>query len=260
YQATYSSSALAKALSKEDAHVHRGPGALKILLGSGDPPGVDACGSLKGKEHAMERGPSSSAHGPDRGLKLTKILGTLLDTSPPYTHSLLRHPPYARDRNGGQRERAGWGGDGVDEAPTLVAKRRNVFDEVEMDLGNLGSVRVGKKREDASTVLRDRAAVAAPKASILRHVKAISDSEDEELTTQYVPVYDSENEGGAVKIAGGREQSDSGSESGRAGEGEPGKAPEVGMTLELTYITDPALFARDAQTRRPRPNPPFPPS
>ncbi|KAG6904185.1 hypothetical protein DXG01_011993, partial [Tephrocybe rancida] len=98
YQATYSSSALAKALSKEDARVHRGPGALKILLGSGDPPGVDARSSSKGKERATERGPSSSAHGPDRGLKLTKILGTLLDTSPPYARSLLRHPPYAGDR------------------------------------------------------------------------------------------------------------------------------------------------------------------
>ncbi|KAG6904697.1 hypothetical protein DXG01_007832 [Tephrocybe rancida] len=153
--------------------------------------------------------------------RLLLLTGTLLEGSAPLPESAER--TLAGGGGGrGQGERAGWGGGGVDEAPTLVATRGNVFDEVEMDLGNLGSVRVGKKREDASIALRDRAAVAALKADILRRVKAISDSEDEEQPTQYVLVYDSENEGGAVKIAGGGEQSDSGSESGREGEGEPG--------------------------------------
>ncbi|KAG6918737.1 hypothetical protein DXG01_012222 [Tephrocybe rancida] len=298
YQATYSlSTTLSKALSKEDARVDvlesalsslapasnsrkRDPGALKILLGSGVPPGVDARSSSKGKERATERGPSPEAHDPDIDLKLTQILDILPDTSPSYARALLKYPTYAGDPEnvigallegsaplpdsveltlegggggGGEGgEIGGWGGgNGADEALAIVAERRNVFDEVEMDLG---SVRVGKKREDASTALRDRAAIAALKADILRRAEAISDEEDEEDQTRNALAYDSDEEliKVKVKVSGDGEQSD---ESGSDAEGgdedpEPGKARDVETVLELAYIADPALFARDAQTRR----------
>ncbi|KAG6918738.1 hypothetical protein DXG01_012223 [Tephrocybe rancida] len=257
----------------------RDPGALNILLGSGVPPGVDARSSSKGKERATERGHSPEAHDPDIDLKLTQILDILPDTSPSYARALLRHPPFAGDPEkvigallegsaplpesaeltpggggggGGKgEERDRWGGgDGVDETLAIVVERRNVFDEVEMDLG---SVRVGKKREDAFIALRDHAAIAALKADILRRAETISDSDDEDQTRNALAYDSDEVIKLKLKLGGEGEQSDESNADSDADGGdqdpEPGKAQDVQTILELAYIADLALFARDARTR-----------
>ncbi|KAG6918740.1 hypothetical protein DXG01_012225, partial [Tephrocybe rancida] len=187
-----------------------------------------------------ERGTSPEAHDPDIDLKLTQILDSLPDTSPSYARALLRHPPFARDKwlerclKGLHRfliqPNLHWEAEVVEgkrrevaddsEALALVAERRNVFDDVEMDLG---SVWVGKKWEDASTALRDRAAMAALKADILRRAEALSDSSGGEFQTRDVVAYDSDDEviKVRVKLGGEGEQSDeSESESDAEGGGE----------------------------------------
>ncbi|KAG6905488.1 hypothetical protein DXG01_002418 [Tephrocybe rancida] len=112
-----------------------------------------------------------------------------------------------------------------------MAKRRNVFDELEMEMG---SVRVGKKQEDASTALRDRVAVAALKADILRRTEAISDSEDKEQIIMSLHMT--------------RMRSDDDSEAEGEDE-EPARAQDTQTILKLAYIADPAVFSKDEDTK-----------
>jgi activating signal cointegrator complex subunit 2 len=167
--------------------------------------------------------------------------------------------------------------------------RHNAFDD---DIMDLSLVHFGKKRclscilsllanllmkwfdgrQDEATVLHDRKFIEEMKADILRRAEAISDDEDEDVIRPGAEdVYGGEEKetimaeyeeeldlGGPsrLKVLGDGEQS---SEDGVDDEDQEG--PRDGKTrhespetiLELAYIRDPGLFARDAQTRRGKP-------
>ncbi|CAE6446410.1 unnamed protein product [Rhizoctonia solani] len=130
---------------------------------------------------------------------------------------------------------------------SLLAERRNVFDDDEMDYSRL---RIGKKRaENADTILNDKSFIAAQKAEILRRATEVSDAEsewksDEEKRPTAVAFFDDDDEyGGGGVVNDGEATSESDSED----EGDAG-GPEIG--LELAWLEDDQVFERDAETRR----------
>ncbi|KAG8691902.1 hypothetical protein FRC11_005695 [Ceratobasidium sp. 423] len=133
------------------------------------------------------------------------------------------------------------------QAKSLLAERRNVFDDDEMDYSRL---RIGKKRaENADTILNDKSFIAAQKAEILRRATEVSDAEsewksDEEKRPTVVAFFDDDDEyGGGGVVNDGEATSESDSE----GEGDVG-GPET--ALELAWLEDDQVFERDAETRR----------
>ncbi|KAG6817120.1 hypothetical protein H0H87_012641 [Tephrocybe sp. NHM501043] len=146
------------------------------------------------------------------------------------------------------------GRSGDDDVREYVNERRNIFDNEVMDFSQL---RVGKAREDALNVLRDRTFIEQMKADILRRAEAISeDEEDEEAVGFLGPkpkginvAFDEDEEGvAAVKVGGDGEESDeSDSDDEETGEA---KLQDIETILELAYIRDPKIFDRDGQTRR----------
>ncbi|KAI0090405.1 hypothetical protein BDY19DRAFT_770952 [Irpex rosettiformis] len=150
-------------------------------------------------------------------------------------------------------------------------ERRNVFDDEVMDVSQL---RVGKKRcvaricsfcatnqcyragrDDAQTILQDRAYIEQMKADILRRAEEISDEEDDDDDGDgmegrgkgMVVAFEDELDDGALKVRDGEESQDEGSEDETDDDAKP-ETPET--ILELAYIADPKVFDRDAQTRR----------
>ncbi|GLB42322.1 putative CUE domain protein [Lyophyllum shimeji] len=259
-------------------------GALKILLrSSGVAPGIDnrgnggrvrstASGKGKGKERALAPEPRV----PDLDVKISQVLDVLPEYPPEYVRALLERGEYggdaekvvgallegtAPDAEALGREKAverrieskqGAGGAGVkDDVGRYVEERRNVFDDEVLDVTQL---RVGKRREDESMVLRDRTFIEQMKADILRRAEAISDDEEVEDDDAMkgkkglVLAFDDEDEagaGGGLKIGGDGEESDV-----DEGEVEDAKPQSPETILELAYLRDPKLFDRDAQTRR----------
>ncbi|OCH86144.1 hypothetical protein OBBRIDRAFT_890685 [Obba rivulosa] len=141
----------------------------------------------------------------------------------------------------------------------LTKERMNIFNEESIDISQ---VRKGKKNVDDATILRDRKYIEEMKADILRRAEELAALEDEEEALEStqdkgkIVAYEDElDDGGAIKVRDGDESElegtdteDDGAEVDGQTDAEPKIQPET--ILELTYIRDPALFNRDAQTRR----------
>jgi activating signal cointegrator complex subunit 2 len=98
-------------------------------------------------------------------------------------------------------------------------------------------------------MLRDRAAIDQMKADILRRAEAMSDGEEDDDGGKAAEVDHDLDFGDEVKVIGDGEASSEGEDDGDEDAAPPLKAtPET--VLELAYIRDPELFARDANTRR----------
>ncbi|KAF5355264.1 hypothetical protein D9758_006046 [Tetrapyrgos nigripes] len=245
---------------------HKNPGVLKLLLrSSGVPVGVDNLG--KGKH--VDKGKakevylsepvhaSSSNPDPDLDVKISQVLDIFPDQSPEYIKALLSHSSYPFHGNPEKLIEALLEGTAPPYEQLLqteetsvpankeaysVSERRNIFDDNEMDLSKL---RVGKKAENETTFLRDRAFIEQMKADILRRAEQLSDEEDEEMEERKEETLAFEDDvelDGHVKVLGDGEES---------GEDSDEEAPQGSETiLELAYIRDPKLFDRDANTRR----------
>ncbi|KAF5379082.1 hypothetical protein D9615_005913 [Tricholomella constricta] len=269
-------------------------GVLKILLrSSGIAPGIDnrgnggrvrstadfdgaSVGNGKGKEKAPAPGPSRV---PDIDVKITQVLDILPEHPPDYIRALLEYPSYEgnpekviealldgttpthEELESSLASEHGTSGGHVDDVAKYVNERKNIFDDEVMDVTQL---RIGKKSEDASVVLRDRTFIEQMKADILRRAEEFSDDEEEEEVeasqtsgtatkgTGVVLAFDDEDEVGAkgVKISGDGEESDDSHEKEDDEERDTSKPQSPETILELAYIRDPKLFERDAQTRR----------
>ncbi|KAG5724928.1 CUE domain-containing protein 3 [Termitomyces sp. T112] len=272
-------------------------GALKILIrSSGIAPGIDNRGdggrlrstqglvdttSRKGKGKATQPtlvAPSlatsslgSTSSVPDIDIKITQVLDIFPDHAPNYVRALLEYATF-----GGDPEKvvmalldgsapssedlesmaAATAISDADDVGRFVNERKNVFDDEIMDVSKL---RVGKAKEDASHVLRDRSFIEQMKADILRRAEAISDEEEEEVFPSSKPrgadyAFDEEEDTGpsGIKVAGdGEESNDSETDNDDVQDVErPPKSLDAETILELAYIKDPKLFDRDAQTRR----------
>lgn len=98
-------------------------------------------------------------------------------------------------------------------------------------------------------MLRDRAAIDQMKADILRRAEAMSDGEEDDDGGKAAEVDHDLDFGDEVKVIGDGEASSEGEDDGDEDAAPPLKAtPET--VLELAYLRDPELFARDANTRR----------
>lgn len=98
-------------------------------------------------------------------------------------------------------------------------------------------------------MLRDRAAIDQMKADILRRAEAMSDEEEDDDGGKVAGVDHDLDFGDEVKVIGDGEASSEGEDDGDEDVVPPLKVtPET--VLELAYIRDPELFARDANTRR----------
>ncbi|KZT53103.1 hypothetical protein CALCODRAFT_475096 [Calocera cornea HHB12733] len=226
--------------------------------------GTSRTGDAKGKSKAAV----TSDDGSELELKVTQVLDILPDESPERIRACLRYPkfggsvesvvaallegnvpeeamsltePDAKDR--GQEQ----------EAFPLLEKRRNVFDDAPLDFSKL---RIGKTRDNADGLLRDRTHLDAIKADILRRVQEMSEDEDEEADAKggKIVAFEEELDDGmepssAVKVTNDGEESEEGDDD-EAGEPQQAKKVDVETVLEQTYIRDPKLFDRDAATRR----------
>ncbi|KAK0237913.1 hypothetical protein EDD85DRAFT_906763 [Armillaria nabsnona] len=251
---------LESALKSLEGEGEKGPGVLKLIIhSSGVPPGVDNRGKSskdKGKGKAAPP-PEITPSDPDIDLKVSQVLDIFPDYPPDYISTLLVHPSYPYRGNPEKLIEALLEGTAPPEddvalhtsQPSMPSNeliyakgRQNVFDDEKMDLTQL---RLGKKREDETAIMRDRTFMEQMKADILRRAEEISDEEeDEEGTTG---AFDEEDLGSTVKVGGDGEESD------EEGVGEievaPVKQPPETI-LELAYIQDPKQFDRDANTRR----------
>ncbi|KAG5643646.1 hypothetical protein DXG03_000572 [Asterophora parasitica] len=279
-------------LSSSSGSRTKDAGVLKILISSsGITPGIDnrgnggrvrstadaypqtVGGSGKGKEKAPEHVPAPS-HIPDIDIKTTQVLDILPEHPPEYVRALLEYPSYSgnpekvieallegtapsfeeMEPHTAVDQEKGAGGSN-DDFGRYVSERRNIFDDEEMDFSQL---RIGKRSEDASTVLKDRTFIEQMKADILRRAEEISDDEEEEevdgdpssapVKKGIVLAFDDE-EDVRVKVGGDGEESDESDDEAGGNDG-AAKPQNVETILELAYIRDPKLFDRDAATRR----------
>jgi activating signal cointegrator complex subunit 2 len=265
------------------------PGGLKFLLQSSNNGGERPRVPSPGKGKAKASTPPFKPLDHDLTQKITQVQEILPDYPPEYIRALLVHPGYSFRGDAEkvieallegtappQDEIQFPAGEGEDEF-AYTKDRNNVWDSEPMELSQ---VQLGKRRSvylswayvragidhiqsnrgDQAIALHDLALNERMKADILRRVEAMSD-EDEEfefsgsggLTTKSKPVtlaYEDELDlDAAVKVVGdgeGSSSSDEGNDSDEGGAGTP--SPET--ILELAYIQDPQLFARDAVTRR----------
>ncbi|EIM92125.1 uncharacterized protein STEHIDRAFT_143565 [Stereum hirsutum FP-91666 SS1] len=236
------SSAASSTPSSSNASKRSNPGALKLLLGSGVPPGIDNLGRRPAQPHTKPNpslglastprsfpppvAPSSSAIRDDVKAKVSEVLSILPDYEPGYIKALLQRSEYA-----GNSERVVEAllegtapppeaintasrpveSSGRTETPQVkdefefTKERRNVFDEEAMDLSK---VRVGKKSDEAS-VLRDRTFIEQMKADILRRAEEAnySDEEEEGKDVAFEEELDYIDTGAAVKVGGDGEES-----------------------------------------------------
>ncbi|KZO95407.1 hypothetical protein CALVIDRAFT_538184 [Calocera viscosa TUFC12733] len=223
--------------------------------------GASRNGDIKGKTKAAE--PLADE---ELQLKITQVLDILLDENPERIRACLRHPKF-----GGSVESVvaallegnvppdvmfsakPQAQEKDEDAFPLLATRRNAFDDVPLDFSKL---RIGKTRDNADGLLRDRTHLDAVKADILRRVQEMSDDEDEEAEADggKIVAFEEELDDGmepssAIKVTNDGEESEEG-EDDDAGEPQQAKKPDLETVLEQTYIRDPKLFDRDAATRR----------
>ncbi|KAI0250608.1 hypothetical protein BJV78DRAFT_1154921 [Lactifluus subvellereus] len=256
------------------------PGAFALLLGSaGVQHGVDnlgrGSGIVAGERAAPSRDAEAAASSSSRAAdpRVEEIRAILPDYAPAYVEALLQRTEYssvervveallegtAPPPEAVQQQRV------TSKAQTpqppdefeYTRDRRNVFDGEEMDVSRL---RIGKKRDDAMTVLSDRSFMDKMKVDILRRVEEPSDSEVEEINVfgvasdqtkgkgkvRVVAFDDDLDEVSSVRVAG------DGEESSEDGDDDEGEEPEMDpqAILELAYIANPKVFERDAATRR----------
>ncbi|KZT70368.1 hypothetical protein DAEQUDRAFT_668047 [Daedalea quercina L-15889] len=281
-----------------------GPGALKLLLrSSGAPPGIDARGrgpsaasSADGKGKGKAAATAGERADPALDAAVAQVLDILPDMPAPYVRFLLANESYpyrgdaerlvgallegtAPDQEEVERAiRAAAVGEAAEAAPVrkvedafvYTRERRNVFDEEKIDMG---SVRLGKKRDDVEALLQDRSFVQQMKADILRRAEeATYDDEGADADLYGYPADPSirakgrdvafeeeldDVEGGGVKVQDGDESEPDGETGtdgedgeGDEGEEEAGGRPRPETVLELAYLRDQRLFERDGQTRR----------
>ncbi|KAI6020020.1 hypothetical protein F5J12DRAFT_498017 [Pisolithus orientalis] len=252
----------------------RDPGALKLVLRS---PGIsplaqkDSRTLSKGKWKARERSPPlpvapSAVRDTDTDLKITQVLDIFPDHSPGYIRKLLEHPSYPFRGNAERVIEALLEGTAPAEAeletdtdametfaePRRISsdleriERRNVFDDEVMDISRL---HCGKKRHDEPIFLHNKTERERMKADILRRTQIIIADEDDEGEGEEEVAYMDDLDGfgdTSIRVTGDGEDENSSDEN-----GESAKDPVTPETiLELAYIRDPKLFARDAETRR----------
>ncbi|KAF8524284.1 hypothetical protein BU17DRAFT_43029 [Hysterangium stoloniferum] len=133
--------------------------------------------------------------------------------------------------------------------------RRNVFDDVPMDLSRL---KIGKTNSHADSLLQDRSFIEQMKADIIRRAEEIANDGDEEYeisaeTSRQPRVIfeddlDEVNNKG-VRVIGDGEDSDGG-ESDDNTALSTANIPSPETILELKYLEDPKYFDRDSKTRR----------
>lgn len=284
YQHSYNlSSTLASALrraAREDARIDlleatlrsfdiessaagtKDPGALKLIIkSSGIPPGASASGKRKvaqssNKGKAKAGRPEPEPH--DLDVEILQVMDIFPNQSPEYIRELLtqsvfknaekvieallegtapREPSVAEDVGAGKSAHT---------VPEEHIERKNVFDDEILDVSK---IRVGKKNQDEASMLRDRAAIDQMKADILRRAEAMSDGEEDDDGGKAAEVDHDLDFGDEVKVIGDGEASSEGEDDGDEDAAPPLKAtPET--VLELAYLRDPELFARDANTRR----------
>lgn len=254
------------------------PGALTLLLGSGVQHGIDNVGRgvrttgrapLSGAAGATAAPSSSRAVDP----RVEEVRAILPDYASEYVEALLRRAEYGSVESvvGALLEGTAPPQEAIQQQAEMEARtlqprdefkytqdRRNVFDGEDMDVSRL---RMGKKSDDATTVLRDRTFMEQMKIDILRRVEEPSDSEEEvdifgfasdhakrKGKTREVAFDDELDDINGVRVAGDGEES-SADEGEEEGEGEE-QEPSIESTLERAYIANPKVFERDAATRR----------
>ncbi|THH11909.1 hypothetical protein EW145_g362 [Phellinidium pouzarii] len=234
-----------------EATVNDRCGALKVLLhSSGITPGIDyrGVGAAKGKTRAAAD-PESDA---DLDVAVSSVLSILPDYELAYIRELLTLPQYSGDAErviaalleGDAPAPSKVESDVEHMLPTapveVLPERRNVFNEMPMEHT---SVNIGKRRGDVDGVLQDRTFLDQMKADILRRVEYLSESDEENS------VFDDDIDGaldGRVQVAGDGEDSDKDEDD----NAEVEEAPTPETICELSYISDPKVFDRDANTRR----------
>ncbi|KAH9061063.1 hypothetical protein EDB87DRAFT_1778150 [Lactarius vividus] len=253
------------------------PGAFTLLLGSGVQHGIDNLGrGARSAECAPLSEAAVAAPAPSSSKvvdpRVEEVRAILPDYAPEYVEALLRRAEYGSVEGvvgalveGTAPPPEAIQQQAVMEAETLQPRddfkytqdRRNMFDEEDMDVSRL---RIGKKSDDTSTVLRDRTFMEEMKADILRRADEPSDSEEEVIDifgfagdrargkgkAQEVAFDDELDNVSGVRIAGDGEES---SEDEGENEGEDPE-PSIESILELAYMTNPKVFERDAATRR----------
>ncbi|KAH9981619.1 hypothetical protein BJV74DRAFT_952915 [Russula compacta] len=259
------------------------PGAFRLLLG----PDVHLGGATRisesaiaipsGEVEAAATASGSTAADP----RVQEVRAILPDYTPEYVEALLQHTEYGSVERVveallegtaplpealQQQQQQVTLKARVPQAPKefeYTRDRRNVFDAEEMDVSRL---RMGKKSDDAMTVLRDRSFIGKMKADILRRVEAApTDSEDEEVNifgiasdhhvkgngksrVREVTFDDELEDVGSVRVVGDGEETSADEEDEDEGEEEPDLTPQT--IVELAYIANPKVFERDAATRR----------
>ncbi|KAM5533798.1 hypothetical protein V8D89_012573 [Ganoderma adspersum] len=272
----------------------RAPGALKLILrSSGVPPGIDNLGrgpaavatvDKKGKGKDMRVGAADAGVLDEQlDLAVAQVLDLLPDQDPGYVRYLLSHSdyPYRGDaerligallegtapsqadvdaalaREGEIEGGAGGAAGAVQQDEfAFTRERRNVWDDEVMDLSR---VKIGKKSDDAHTLLEDRTYIEQMKAEILRRAEEISDSEDEgeedpannnhKGKGRAIAFEEELDDDNAIRVQdGGSSDGEEGSDGEDSGGVGIPRNPET--VLELAYIQDPKVFERDGQTRR----------
>ncbi|KAG1876975.1 hypothetical protein C8R48DRAFT_689262 [Suillus tomentosus] len=280
YQHSYDlSSTLASALrraAREDARVDllestlrsfdiessaagtKDPGALKLIIkSSGIPPGTSASGKAKSSKGKTKAGrPEPEPHELD--VEILQVMDIFPNQSPEYIRGLLTQSVFKNAEKVIEALLEGTAGavpsaaedvganKSAHTVPNEPIERKNVFDDEVLDITK---IHVGKKNQDAASMLRGRAATEQMKADILRRAEAMYDEEEDEDSGKAAEVDHDLDFGNEVKVLGDGEASSEGENDGDEDGVPPSKVtPET--VLELAYIRDPELFARDANTRR----------
>ncbi|KDQ58600.1 hypothetical protein JAAARDRAFT_155141 [Jaapia argillacea MUCL 33604] len=249
---------------------------VKLLLRSSGLPMLRQHDPITRSQPSREKGkaketasfvPTSStlSSDPDLDLKVTQVLDVLSDHDPSYIRGLLsmdlgkgkgsvegvieallegKAPPPEQVRGAGTA--------GIHREEVL--ERRNIFDQEQIDVDK---VHVGKKSDESTSVLGDRSFIDQMKADILRRAEEMDLSDEEEETqvasrdkgkVRDVAFEDELDEIGGVRVGGDEDDVEGSTSDEDEDEDEGPQTPET--ILELAYLRDPALFERDAQTRR----------
>lgn len=242
----------------------RDKGILRLLIGSSGAPSYEPRGAAsKGKGRAPLGAdlppPALAPVDAELDSMVAQVLDILPEHSPDYIRALLAHTDYPFYRNGEKVIEAlleGTAPSPSEIAPpafvssnTATQERRNIFD----DAGpiTLDQVQIGKKSHDEKAILQDRSFMEQHKADILRRVEAL---QLEDIEFELEDEHGNAGGGGGdiayeddvlaqVAVNGDGESTDDEEEA------EPDK-PSPETVMELAYLADPGVFARDAQTRR----------
>ncbi|KAI5996139.1 hypothetical protein EDD15DRAFT_492519 [Pisolithus albus] len=246
----------------------RDPGALKLILQTPQHPRKESKTSpSKGEQKARERSPSlpvipSAAQNPDIDIKVVQVLDIFPDVSADYIRKLLEHPSYpfrgSAERvieallEGTAPEMAELETDTTQSfsepvrvvSDTERIERRNVFDDEVMDVSRLHR---GKKKHDEDIFLQSKSERERMKTDVLRRIQImVADEDDEDQGNEEVAYMDDLDGFGDTRVKVTGDGEDTSDEDGERGN--EAISPET--ILELAYIRDPRLFARDAETRR----------